>query len=184
MYNVHMQEKNGINLEQAFQMLSEKDDVIKEKDSAIKILAEENEILRARLELLLHDRYGKKSEKLPDEIFPVADEPEATEAEIAEIQAAEQEITVAGHTRKQPKRKPLSASFAREIVVHDIPVEQQICDSCKGGLHCIGEEVSEKLDYVPAQIKVIQNIRKKYGCRGCEMGITIAPPPPVNRALN
>ena len=166
-----MQEKNGIDLKQALKMLSEKDDIIK-------ILAEENEILRARLELLLHDRYGKKSEKLPDEVLPVADEPEVTEAEAAEIQAAEQEITVAGHTRQQPKRKPLPASFARETVIQDIPLEQQICNCCKGTLHCIGEEVSEKLDYVPAQIKVIQNIRKKYGCRGCEMGITIAPPPP------
>ncbi|NJR38939.1 MAG: IS66 family transposase [Leptolyngbyaceae cyanobacterium CSU_1_4] len=32
----------------------------------------------------------------------------------------------------------------------------------------MGEEISEQLDYIPAKIQVLQNVRYKYGCRGCE----------------
>jgi transposase len=152
--------------------------IIRAQSDEITALKRENEALRGRIQQLLHERYGPKSEKMPGEDFPVADEPAVTEEEAAEIQAAEQEITVSAHTRKQPKRRPLPPDFERETVIHDIPLEEQICSCCNGVLHCIGEEVSEKLDYIPAQIKVIRHVRKKYGCRDCEIGVKTAPTPP------
>ena len=173
--------KNGLTLEEALrilslqeEVLSEKEKSLSEKDSKIKLLEEECDHLKEQLAKLLHKRYGKKSEKMPEEDYPVADEPKITETEAKEIEAAEQEIKVSSHSRKKPKRKPLPADFKRDILIHDLPLEKQICAYCQGSLHCIGEETSEKLDYIPAQIKVIRQVRKKYGCRGCESGVSVA----------
>lgn len=164
-----MQGSNHIDLEKALKLLAE-------RDSRIKVLENENEQLQEKIKQLLHDRYGKKSEKLPEEELPVLDEAVVTEEEEAEIKAAEEEIKVASYTRAKPKRKPLPEDFLRETVIHDIPLENQIC-TCGNPLHCIGEDTSEKLDYIPAKIKVIKNIRKKYGCRCCEIGVVTAPVP-------
>jgi len=56
----------------------------------------------------------------------------------------------------------------REVIVHDIPDEDKVCDCCAGTLHCIGEDKSEKLQFIPAQVKVIEHVRPKYACRTCE----------------
>lgn len=135
-----------------------------------------NEDLSAKLQKLLHERYGKKSEKVPDEVLPLADEASVTPEEAAVILDAEATISVGGHERNKPKREPLPKDFARETVIHDLPLEQQVC-GCGHKLHCIGEDSNEKLDYIPAQIKVIHTVYKKYGCRNCEIGITPAPAP-------
>ena len=139
-------------------------------------LEQENSELRAKIQQLLHERYGKKSEKLPEEELPVIDEANVTPEEAAAIQEVEQQISVASYTRGKPKRKPIPKEFVRETIVHDLPLNQQIC-SCGCNLHCIGEDLHEQLDYIPAKIKVLVHIRKKYGCRNCEIGITMAPMP-------
>ena len=56
----------------------------------------------------------------------------------------------------------------REVIVHDIPDEDKVCDCCAGTLHRIGEDKSEKLQFIPAQVKVIEHVRPKYACRTCE----------------
>jgi transposase len=48
-----------------------------------------------------------------------------------------------------------------------IDVGTQACTCCGGALHPIGESVSEMLDWVPAQLRVIRICRPKYGCRTC-----------------
>jgi transposase len=53
-------------------------------------------------------------------------------------------------------------------VVHDIPEEDKVCACCNGELHKIGEDKSEKLEFIPAQVKVIEHVRPKYACRACE----------------
>jgi transposase len=137
---------------------------------------QENTALRAKIQQLLQERYGKKSEKISEEELPVIDEAVVTPEEVAIIEEAEQEISVASYTRSKPKRKPIPQEFERETIVHDLPLEQQIC-KCGCNLHCIGEDTHEQLDYIPAKIKVLVHIRKKYGCRNCEIGVMEAPAP-------
>jgi transposase len=152
---------------------ADNESLIKDKDIIINNLQADNELLRLRIQQLLDDLYGKKSEKIPSEDLPVADEAIVTPEEEAIIVEAEEAIKVPAYMRIKPKRKPLPEYLPRETLVHDLPLDKQVC-SCGHQLHCIGEEISEKLDYVPAKVKVIQNIRKKYGCRNCETGITTA----------
>jgi transposase len=57
-----------------------------------------------------------------------------------------------------------------------IEPDSLIC-ACGGCLHCIGEDVSERLDIVPAQFRVIVNRRCKYACRSCTDGVVQAVAP-------
>ena len=145
-------------------------------EAKINELEQEIANVNAKMQQLLHERYGCKSEKIPDEILPELDEAVVTPEEAAVITEAEQAISVAAHIREKPKRKPIPPEFERETIIHDLPLDKQLC-SCGGKLHCIGEDMHEQLDYVPAKIKAILHIRKKYGCRDCETGITMAPAP-------
>ena len=84
----------------------------------------------------------------------------------AEQEETEQETV--SYTRSKPKRKPLPKDLPRERVVVDIDDEDKVCDGCQGQLHQMGEDISEKLEFIPAQIKVIEYARPKYACRHCE----------------
>lgn len=131
------------------------------------------------LKLATFRQFGPSSEKHPaqDDLFNEA------EAHIEEIRPAIDETQVdaapevqASKPRK-PKRQPLPKNLPRERVEHDLPEDQKVCTCCGGKLHQIGEEISEQLDIIPAQIHVKEHVRLKYGCRGCEDGVTTAKAP-------
>jgi transposase len=75
--------------------------------------------------------------------------------------------------RRATRRRPLPAHLPVEEIVHDIPAKDKQC-ACGHVRHRMGEEVSEQLKYMPAQLVVVRHIRPKYACRACEDGITIA----------
>ena len=137
----------------------------------IERLKEENKVLRACL-------FGRKSEKLPSPSPPnqgtLFDMPEPEESPV------EKEIEIRPHKRRKPGRKPISDDLPREEVVIDIPEEEKTC-ACGAPLVRIGEEVSEKLDIIPAKMKVIRTIRFKYACKKCE-GTTSEETPSVKIA--
>src|SRR4029077_16922420 len=58
-----------------------------------------------------------------------------------------------------------------------VDVESTVCPCCAGPLHRIGGDVSERLDIVPAQVRVLVIRRPKYACRACEDGVVQAPAP-------
>ncbi|BCL61591.1 IS66 family transposase [Desulfomarina profundi] len=141
-------------------------------------------LLHEQLRLLRAQMYGKKSEKRTSDNgavqLPLFDMPEP-DIDGADKEDSE-EIEVKVHSRKKPGRKKLPVDLPRVEVLHDIPEEDKVCD-CGAALHRIGEEVSEKLDIIPAVIRVIRHVRPKYACRSCEgvetegAVVKIAPPP-------
>ncbi len=76
-------------------------------------------------------------------------------------------IEIAAHSRKKRGRRALPKDLPRIDIIHDIDEEQKQC-GCGQLKSCIGEEVSEKLDYIPAQLRVERHIRLKYACKSCE----------------
>ena len=78
--------------------------------------------------------------------------------------------------KKHPVRRPLPKDLPREVVLHDIPEIEKIC-TCGTSLICIGQEVTEQLKYIPAQLSVVQHVRPKYVCKPCEEKIKIADMP-------
>lgn len=128
-------------------------------------LKEENQRLLEQFRLAQQKQFGASSEAHPGQgqLFNETEEV----AEQAQIEAEEEKQTIS-YERKKPTRKPLPKDLPREVVVHDIADEDKICDCCGHELHKMGEDKSEKLEFVPAKIKVIEHIRPKYSCRHCE----------------
>lgn len=86
-------------------------------------------------------------------------------------------IDVQSYTRKKhPVRKPISKDIPREVIIYDIPETEKIC-SCGAHLVRIGEEISEQIKYIPAQLSAIQHVRPKYACKPCQENVKIAPMP-------
>ena len=140
--------------------------------------------LQYQLKSALQFRFGKKSEKLSDDQLGLFDEAAITEPEQSVVIQADEDITVASFIRKKGGRKPLPADLPREQVIHDLSEAEKTC-ACGHALHKMGEDKSEQFEFVPAQIKVLEHIRYKYGCRRCEEGIKVAPLPaqPIPKSI-
>jgi transposase len=141
--------------------------------------------LQEQLNLALARRYAASSEKLsPDQIL-LFDEAEADALAALEAAAeAEADIEVPAHTRKKRGRKPLPDTLPRVDVIHEIPEDQRHCPHDGQVLAEINQVISEQLDIIPAQIRVIRHIRKQYAC-GCGQCIQTAPLPgqPIPRSM-
>jgi transposase len=134
--------------------------------------------LRLTIEKLKRDLFGARNERkarLIDQMELQLEELEAaaTEDEVAAEKAAAT-TQVRAFTRKKPARKPFPAHLPRERVVVPGPTECACCGSKR--LAKLGEDVTETLEVVPRQWKVVQTIREKFTCRDCER-ISQAPAP-------
>ena len=76
---------------------------------------------------------------------------------------------------RRANRGSLPAHLPRIETVVDI--EDKACLCCRHALHVIGEDVAERLDIVPAQVRVLVVRRPKYACRFCEDVVVQAPAP-------
>jgi transposase len=139
------------------------------------------EVMIAHLKLMIakykRDKFGQSSERarhLDQLEFQLEElEATATEDELVAEAAAEKvaSIPVKSFERKKPVRAPLPAHLPRERVVIPAPCS---CPSCGGKLAKLGEDITETLEVIPRQWKVIQTVREKFSCRACE---TITQPP-------
>jgi transposase len=140
------------------------------------------EKLKYTIKKLRHEQFGQSSERgalLEQLELQLSDlEEDASQAEtVARMAAAavtSEKITVQSFERRRPARRPLPDHLPRERIVYPAPAA---CPCCGGGtLRKIGEDVTETLELIPRQWKVIQHVREKFSCRTCE-AITQPPAP-------
>jgi len=174
--------------------LQKYEEIIKEsqEDFRKKLQEKETELQKKQVELgyakemiklLNHRLFGRKSEARckhadPNQlsIFNEAEElsllaentPTSDEAATVEVKSYKR--------RGKPKRLAIPDSFPREVVVIDLADRDKFCPEGHA-LKEIGEDASEQLDIIPAKIKVIRIIRKKYACPCCEGHVRRAPLP-------
>ena len=125
---------------------------------------------------LRREQYGQSSErgrKLLDQLELQLEEAAASAAEDEAAAAPIDRAAVLPFTRKKPVRAPFPAYLPRERVVIPGPTA---CPCCGGRLAKLGETITETLEVVPRQWKVIQTVREKFTCRSCEK-ITQPPAP-------
>jgi transposase len=132
--------------------------------------------LKLEIEKLRRVIYGPRSERtarLLDQLELQLEEAEAdaTEDELAAEQARRSTL-VKSFERKRPARKPFPDHLPRERLVIAAPETCPCCGSAK--LSKLGEDITETLEVVPRQWKVIQTVRERFSCRECE---TITQPP-------
>jgi transposase len=138
------------------------------------------EKLKFLIAKLRHERFGQSAERgavLEALELRLADleEDVAADATAAEMMtpAAGTKGEVRSLPRRKPARRPFPDHLPRERIVYPVPTA---CPCCGGILRKIGEDVTEMLEQVPARWKVIQHVREKFSCRGCE-AITQPPAP-------
>ncbi len=78
-------------------------------------------------------------------------------------------------------RRPLPPHLKRERIEHDLTEEEKHCASCSEDLRPIGEETSERYEYIPAQLMVIEDVCKKYAC-ACTVKTASKPPQPIEKS--
>jgi transposase len=166
-------------------LLSQAQELATEKavlQSEVKRLRErhvDHEAYIARLEeavLLLRRRaFAPSSEKISDDQL-VFDEIETLAAQNPNPEEDDtEEPSQDSEKKKRPKRKKFPKDLPREIVTIDIPEEEKKCPHDGTDLEVVSEEVSERLDIIPMQVKVIETHRLTYGCRCCSSHMQTAP---------
>ena len=146
----------------------------------------EIERLRHQLNQQLHHRFGKSSEKqenpLQERLFDEVVAP--TDECVVEIELADEEITVPEHQRKKRGRKPLPKNLPRIQHIHDLSEAEKQCP-CGCALTQIGQTTTEQLEFIPAQVRVIEHIQLKYACKSCEGTIRQASKPaqPIPKSI-
>jgi transposase len=149
--------------------------------SQLRLVTVERDLLKERVDAFLHRLYAAKSEARanPAQRDLFLNEAEALApngAPVAE-ETTPEAVEVAGHSRKKRGRKPLDPHLPREIVRHELPEAERVCAHDGSRLVEIGAEISEQLDIVPQQVRVIQHHRVKYACPCCDDSIRVAPAP-------
>ncbi len=159
---------------------------------------DDNTALQVRLHNLLRQLYGRRSEKVdasqllmlfgqlgqqvPDSAVKIVDE--------LRQDAANGDSSAAGsgseQTVPQPDQQPrpagghkgrsvLPPDMPRDKQVYNVPEDQRMCITCGNPKKTIGYETSEYLEFVPAQLRVIEQQREKVACPKCdEPGIVVA----------
>ena len=138
------------------------------------------------LRQLLQAKTGRKSEQLSREQLALF----AAEAGLvmAEPEAAEQDENgsddpppgATGESRPRG-RKPLPRHLKRERIEHDLTENEKHCAHCDQDLRRIGEEVSERYEYIPAQMKVIEDACFTYAC-ACTVKTAAKPVQPIEKS--
>jgi transposase len=134
------------------------------------------------IEKLRRELYGSRCERTRKLLDQMELELEDLEAQAAEDETkAEMAVKQGGaatfvpaHTRKKPVKKPFPEHLPRERVIVPGPTACACCGSTK--LAKLGEDITETLEVIPRQWKVIQHVREKFTCRNCEK-ISQAPAP-------
>ena len=142
-------------------------------------LAEANTRLEHLVRELRHAVHGKRSEKLTDDGRQLAFEDlEVAVAEVEE-QAPEGPTTPPASPRKRRSVNRNIGNLPEGLprIEEVIEPESTLCPCGCGEMHGIGEDRTERLDIVPAQLRVIVTVRPKYACRACTDGVTQAPAP-------
>jgi len=127
--------------------------------------------IEALLRELLNARRNRKSEQLSADqlvLFAAAWQARQTEAEPAKPNGSDDEdpnpnpgADESASKKRTGGRQPLPRHLKRERIVHDLAEKEKHCSICKQDLRPIGEESSERYEYIPAQLTVIEDICKK-----------------------
>ncbi|PYQ88522.1 MAG: hypothetical protein DMG02_16640 [Acidobacteria bacterium] len=151
-------------------------------------LRREKATLQHQLNVLCQRLFGKKSERVsPDQLrlafAQLANEPQAA-SEPIEMDSGERPGRSRRRAAPPTGRRLLPPALPRQRVEIDVPEADKIC-ACGQTKVRISESVSEKPEYIPASVRVLETARFKYACPRCHDGVieAAAPPQAVEKSL-
>jgi len=159
---------------------AERAEILAQESRSLVIVRAELETRIAQLESMLaamrRHRFGARSETQDPEQLALAFE--AIEQQIAAIKA-QLEPQPDRAARTKPQRAANRGNLPKDLprVEHVVDLADKSCPCCKREMACKSEDRTERLDIVPAQLRVQVTIRPKYTCRSCDAAPVQAPAP-------
>ncbi len=137
------------------------------------------------LEQLLRHRYGQKRERVDEnQLFLFAAELAHSGKQAPPAPHPDETAKAGSPKPKGHGRQALPKSLERRRVVYDLGEHERHCPQCQAELKHIGEEISERLEYVPASFHVIEEACQKYACvKGCTVVTAAKPMAPIEKGL-
>ena len=138
------------------------------------------------VEQLLRARYGPRRERVDEHqlfLFAAAILAQGGKTPPAS-EESEQPQSKSASPRQGHGRGALPKSLQRQRVVYDLGEAKRQCPECQEPLKRIGEDISERLEYVPASLVVIEEACQKYACpKGCTVVTAEKPMAPIEKGL-
>lgn len=146
-------------------------------------LTHKNRELELKLQQLMRERTGRRTEKIPDDQLALAlahanddelmdDEVEAGfDEDLDDVEATEE------RPKRKAKRKKLSDKLPRQVHEHLVADSDRCCPDCGKPMASMGFDTSEVLDFIPARFIVREHRREKVACGGCKSSVVTAPGP-------
>ena len=148
----------------------------------LRVVRTERDLLKEQLNRFKRQLFDAKSEVSAahqKDLFFNEAEIEGAQAQPAAAETEEEEkIEVPAHKRAKRGRKPLDPALPRDVRRHELPEGERVCPHDGAVLSEIGVEVSEQMDVIPQQVRVIRHERVKYACPCCDGGLRLAAKPP------
>ena len=152
-------------------------------DARVKAAVQEQLLaLYEAIRLQRHRMFGRRTETgvgqlgLFNEAEVLAQGSTAADDQVVVPPVSQRSTPKAQGPQARGKRKPLPAELPRVDVMHELPEDQRRC-ACGTPMVAIGQEVSEQLDIVPMQVRVLRHIRIRYGCPDKAQLPALAPRP-------
>jgi transposase len=139
------------------------------------------------LRQLLEAKHSTKSEQLsPDQLQLFIEELKTAQAESKDDDKLPPPPVGSGQAEgpenSRPRgRRPLAPHLKRQRIEHDLSADEKHCATCQQNLRLLGEETSERYEYIPAQFLVIEDVCKKYACQ-CTVKTATKPPQPIAKS--
>lgn len=151
------------------------DEVLDQTTHILHALAEANSDLTHQLQALRKALYGRRTERLDPAQLALFAELLGEQAQPApEAETPQDPSTSARAPQRRPGRNPLPEHLPRKRIELKVADELRTCSTCGTEKVCIGHEVSEVLNFVPASFEVLEYAREKLACKPCQEGVVIA----------
>lgn len=145
---------------------------------ALRLVTAERDLAEERLRAYRRELCGVESEARDSDQLGLFNEAETLGTNATPVREDVPETTIAAHRhKKRGHRQPLDPNLPPKIVRHELPEAKWVCTLDGHALVEIGVEISEQLDTIPEQLRVIQHQRAKYACPCCDLGIKVTPAP-------
>jgi transposase len=162
-------------------------EIVVELCERLKHETSEKDKYRSLLRELLDAQRNRKSEQLSKDQLALfeklwkARHPEEESQKDAEPPAEEEAKPEKTPVQKRSRRQPLARHLVRERVVHDLGESEKHCNGCGKDLRLIAEETSERYEFIPAVMKVVEDVRLKYAC-DCTVKAADKPAQPIEKS--
>ena len=147
----------------------------------LRVVRTERDLLKEQLNRFRRQLFDAKSEVSAahqKDLFFNEAEIEGAQAQPAAAETDDEKVEVPAHQRTKRGRKPLDPALPRDVRRHELPEDERVCPHDGTALREIGVEVSEQMDIIAQQVRVIRHERVKYACPCCDGGLRLAAKPP------